>query len=128
MDSFKIGTYQLGYRWVDLFADPKETGGSFYLMPDDTPSHARIRIGFDYREIDHPWCNLFHEVMEFVIAGIGCRCKPTGHYIEGCSDIYTFHFNHNEFTEIAAQVGMFIKNCKADFEAAWDLVQEADKK
>lgn len=127
LDSFKIGTYQLGYRWVDLFADPEEMGGNFFFMPDDTYSHSRIRVGFRYECIDDCWCVLFHEAMEAIITEMECRYKPTSCYISGASDIYRFYFDHNQFTEIAARLAMFIKACIKDFEAAFDLIQEEKK-
>ena len=126
-EPFKIGTYQLGWRWVDVYAEPGHTGGWFYFMPDGGQSHTRIRVGFDYSDIDDSFCILVHEAMEALIDDAGCRMRPTSNFCRNASDLYRFAFDHNQMTDIAAKLGCFLWSIRKDFEAAFELVQETRK-
>lgn len=123
MDGFKIGTYQLSHRYVDVFAEPAHTGGWFYFMPEHG-ANARIRIGFDYENADDPYCILVHEAMEFLIDEVGARFRPTSNFCQTASDLYVFYFNHNQMTDIAAKLGSFLLEIQEDFHAAFQLIQE----
>jgi len=127
MEAFKIGTYQLGFQFCDVFADPKETGGCFYWMPEGQ-ERSRIRIGFDYDDIETPFSILVHETMEFLIEIQGGRFRPTSGFVRSASDVYRFFFDHNQMTEIAAKLGCFLWDIRKDFEAAFELIQEEGNK
>lgn len=123
-ESFTIGSYQLGWRNLDLIADPKECGGSFFFVPDKA-ALSRIRVGFDYPEIGQAWAVLYHEALELLMADAGLRYRQSGSYVPNASDAYLFHFDHNQFSEIAAKLAYFSLDAFPDFKAAWDLVHPA---
>lgn len=125
LTSFLIGTYQLGWRYCDVFAMPTETGGSFYWMPEGH-ERSRIWVGFDYQD-ETPWAILCHEALEALIEDQGCRLRPTSSFVRTASDVYLFHFDHNQFTDIAAKLGCFIFAIKDDFEAASKKIAESKK-
>jgi hypothetical protein len=125
MNNFLIGTYQLGWRFCDVFAMPTETGGSFYWMPEGH-ERARIWVGFDYQD-ETPWVILCHEALEALIEDQGCRFRPTSSFVRNASDVYQFHFDHNQFTDISAKLGCFIFAIKDDFVAAQQLIDEENK-
>jgi hypothetical protein len=127
MDQFLIGTYQLGYRWVDVYAQPDNRGGEFYFIPDDLPANARIKVGFAYNNIDEPWAVLVHEVCEATLSEMFCRYIPTYHLVQCASDMYLFKFDHNQFTEFAARIAYLLWNIRKDFESAFELIKEAKK-
>lgn len=120
-----IGTYQLGWRYVDVIACPDETGGSFCWMPDGN-ERSRIRVGFNYSagEIETVFAILVHEALEALIEDQNCRFRPTSTFVRCASDVYVFHFDHNQFTDIAAKLGVFLWEIREDFKAAFELVHE----
>ena len=118
---FVIGTYQLGWRNIEVFADPTERGGAFYFAPEPGKL-SRIRVGMDYAEIRDAWSVLQHEALEMLMADHGARYLKSGSFCAGASDAYSFYFDHNQLTEIAAKLGHFTFDVHDDFSAAWALV------
>jgi hypothetical protein len=116
----KVGTYQLGYRWVDLFIERDSESGNFTWFPDNPSgpknpkSHAEIVVGVDGTEWA-AWVVLVHEACEAIMSDMGLRFRPSNRYVERSSDLYTFHFDHNQFTEVAARLGALISDCRSDF-------------
>lgn len=125
MEPFKIGTYQLGYRWVDVFADPEKFDGSFFMHPGENKDHSEIRVGCA-GQLDEPYAVLVHEVIEAACVDVGVRFIPSSVYVKSASDVYRFFFDHNQFTEIAARVSWFLWQCNTDFRAALDLIRESN--
>ena len=115
---FKIGTYQLGYRWVDLFADPTAEGARFNSMPDGK-RHASITVGMGYTSSGRPWGHLIHEVVEFALSEIRGRFVYSDVFDDRATDTVVFHFDHNQLNELAARVGWFAQKCLRDFEKAY---------
>lgn len=119
-----VGIYQLGYRWVEVWLDPSTEGGNFTYLPGTCrdpkkeKSHSKITVGRE-DQLWSAWAILVHESLEFLLAEEGVRLRPTGHYSIGASDIYRFHFDHNQFTEVAARLGCFVYEVRPRFEATW---------
>jgi hypothetical protein len=127
MDSFLIGTYQIGYRYVDVIADPSVCGGSFYYMPDGT-ERSRMRIGLDYDTFFEVLSVVLHEATEFLLDEFRLRYRATNTFATRASDTFIFHFDHNEFTEVMARLATFLDDCLKDLRAAFDLVWDERKK
>jgi hypothetical protein len=127
----KVGTYQLGYRWVDVFLDPKYSGGSFDFMPgwgpNDPKVHSEMIVGCDHAAWKS-WGVLAHEAMEAVMSDMGLRFNATVRICPNSSDNYTFIFDHAHFTEVAARVGAFISEAGAEFSRAVEKLREEVKK
>jgi hypothetical protein len=117
-----VGTYQLGFQWVDLWMDPKLSGGEFVSMPDGSKDRAKITVGVE-GALWASWGILVHEVSEHILCELHVRFRPTNHYVNSASDLYHFAFNHNQFTELCARLGSFLCECRADFERAWKKCQ-----
>lgn len=122
----KIGTYQLGYRWVDLYYDPETTGGNFTWVPKGK-SHSEMVIGFNYGYSDKPYGTLFHEALEAAAADVNGRFNREG-FDGDASDVVVFMFDHNQHSEISARVSYFIKQCHEDFFKAWKAHRHSLKK
>ncbi len=118
LDQFKIGTYQLGWRWVDLYADPKGIGGGCFSTFPDEHEHARITVGMDFDDEAHVFAVLCHEVWELAINEQMCSYTPRA-FEQNASDIHVFFFDHNQHTEICSKAGFFIWKCIDDFKAAF---------
>lgn len=123
IEPFLIGTYQLGYRWVNVFAEPESCSGSFTWHPNNnTSDHSEIRVGMAGKG-DEPYAVLLHEVIEATCADLGTRFRKTSVYVESASDAYQFFFCHSQFTEIAARTAWFLWQINQDFKAALDLIR-----
>jgi len=111
--TIKVGTYQLGYRWVDLLLVPG-SGAHFDTMPDGR-GHSKITVGMDYYAADKPWGALIHEVMEFSLSDLRGRFVYNDVFDDRTTDCVVFHFDHNQLNEVAARVGFFAHKCHDDF-------------
>ena len=116
---FKIGTYQLGYRWVDVYADPGEGRGAHFETMPDGMGHARITVGMNYSSSCKPWGNLTHEALEFTLSEIRGRFVYSDVFDDRATDTVVFHFDHNQLNELAARVGWFAQKCLRDFDRAY---------
>jgi len=112
---FLIGRYQLGWRMVNLYAEPNDTGAWFNLCRDG--QDAQIHCGMDYHGAVWAFGVLCHEVWEMAMDDAGCAYKPKA-FEEGASDVVSFFFNHNQHTEITARASFFIWSCFDEFVAA----------
>lgn len=102
----KVGQYMLGYRNVDLYANPDSCCGSFTLSPNIGPS--AMEVGTD---LDHFWevLNiLLHEAMEMALCEVSARYRPNPCFADSASDTYRFMFDHNQFTEASYRAAYFI--------------------
>jgi len=115
----KLGTYQLGWRWVDVYLNPNEAGAEFQVMPGGKGSNARIILGLGQPQIESAWGNLNHESLEMTLTLLGCRWRPDDQFSCDASDTYVFSFNHDMFSEAVAQSSVFTWLVKDDFEKAW---------
>lgn len=124
----KIGTYQLGWRWVDVFADPTSFGGTFKMIDHQNEGeHAKITVGFKDDKISDAMEVLTHEALEFLLGEHNYQFHPTRSYAPYATDAYHFMFDHNGLTEVAAKLGCFLWNIHDVFKAAFDLIEEAKK-
>lgn len=119
-----VGIYQCGWRWVDLYLDPAVSGGDFKFMGGGGKTHSKMTIGFDDYSEAEVFEILCHETFELLACDRNARFRHTGSYVPNASDSYFFFFNHNDYSEIAAQAGNFIWQCHQDLKAACDLLKE----
>lgn len=111
----KIGTYQLGWRWVDLYLDNNGEGASFEIMPDNPKkSGAKIVIGNAGQDVAECWKTLCHEAMELALTDCMARFRHDEAFSRA-SDMYYFFCHHNQFTEATAMLGSFLLDCHKDF-------------
>jgi hypothetical protein len=115
MKPFKIGTYQLGYRMVDLWGNPDKCGALFNLCKSQKP--AMIETGLKYQDPSEAFGVLCHEVWEMVMQDMGCALTPLA-FMPQASDTGMFVFNHNQHTEISARASYFLWQCFDDFKKA----------
>lgn len=115
MKPFKIGTYQLGWRMVELWAQPGETGATFNLCCHQ--KIATIKCGMNYKDPAEAFACLCHEVWEMAMDELMCCYRPKA-FVEHASDTYHFSFDHNQHTEISARASYFIYTCFDDFKKA----------
>jgi hypothetical protein len=131
IEPFQIGTYQLGWRWVDVWVDPELVGGNFEARfgAADIPECPRPKmvIGLARLDLHQIFEVATHEAIEFVACYLGCRMRPTWAYEEYASDCYFFAFDHSKLTEIAARAGNFLCSIHDDLKAALGLIKEARK-
>lgn len=112
MKSFKIGRFQLGWRMVDLWAEPHATGAWFNLCQNR--QDAQIHLGMSMTDPAEVHGVLLHEVFEMCLDDLGHAYKPKA-FCDGASDIYRFFFDHNQFTEVAARSAFFMFTCHDAF-------------
>lgn len=113
---FKLGTYQLGFQWVDLWLDPSSNDGSFVWTSDRT-ENSRITVGIYNQNYGDALGTLIHEAMENICCDLGLRFKRTAMYADD-SGAYWFNMNHVDFTEICSRLGPFIQLCQSDLMTA----------
>lgn len=105
----KVGQYMLGYRNVDLWANPESTGGNFVLLPTEGVSTMEVGTKLDYW---HEILNILaHEAFEFSLGEVNARYRPNPCFADCASDTYRFMFDHNQFTEAVYRASYFI--CKS---------------
>lgn len=106
-DQILVGTFQLGYEFVDLIAQTKEKGGCFCFCPDDNASRARINVGVDYENWGSVVTVLIHEVLEFLFLRAERAYRSTGKMINDTGD-RLFILNHPEFAECCGRLAHFL--------------------
>lgn len=109
---FKLGTYQLGFQWVDLWVDPTNRDGAFEFHPD-RKSFCTVTVGIRSDGYAEVLGTLMHELLEATACDLGARYKRSGMFTES-SDCYYFQMNHNDFTELCARAAYFISMCQVD--------------
>lgn len=111
--SRKLGTYWMGWGYVEVWVNPNDMDGSF-----ESPNiHGGLQvmvIGLANPDYGQVLGLVVHEAMEATMCDIGVRFSKAPTYIETCSDSYHFMMNHNEFSEAAARVGHFINHLQVD--------------
>lgn len=122
---FLIGRYQLGWRMVNLYAQPHEKGAYFNLCYRG--KDAYIHVGMDHRDCAEAFGCLCHEVWEMIMDELTCCFRPKA-FQENASDVFHFFFNHNQHTEISARASYFIFNAFNDFKKAHLLCEKHRKK
>lgn len=127
---FKVGIYQLGYVWTEVWLNPLECGGDFHCMPGNCrdpqkpKQPARLTIGTADRQLWCCWGVLVHEALENLLCDLGVRFRASAAYSASASDTFVFHFNHNQFSEASLRLGSFLCEVRADFEKAWKRCQK----
>src|ERR1019366_2439354 len=101
-----VGNYRLGFKWVRLFADNSESGGSVKLIPEDEGS-AVVTVG-----LHGPWeivfSTLLHELYEAAMIDMGVRYGVSPAMSCESSD-FLFVMTHNQLDEAHSRVsGMLI--------------------
>jgi hypothetical protein len=118
---FLIGRYQLGWRMVNVYADPNLLGGHFNLCRHG--AEPQITIGMDHRSADESYGVLVHETLEMLMDDMGCAFIPKV-FETNASDTYRFMFNHNQHTEISSRAAHFFWQCWNEFNKAFDLCRK----
>lgn len=105
-----VGTYQLGLRYVKLFADTSN-GGSVHIFPKKK-GVPEIRIG-----ITESWedalATLLHEAYELALIDLRTRYQHDPGGSEESSD-FIFHMTHNELGKAHEVVARFIVDAEHD--------------
>lgn len=102
----------MGYRNVDLYADPESCGGNFVLSPKDGAATMDVGTKFDnWFEVLQV---LLHEVMEMAFCEVSGRFRPNPAFADCASDTYRFMFDHNQFTEAGHRAAYFIAKSQND--------------
>lgn len=123
---YKIGEYQLGWRMVDLFVMPFETGGWFNCCHNGSP--AQMHIGLNYDAMYKVHQVVVHEAHELAMCDQGCSFKRNDAYVDNASDCYQFIMDHNQFTEVCARAGFFLYNTLNPLTAEWRKYRKLNSK
>lgn len=123
-EPFKFGTFQLGYRWVDVYADPANNGGSFRIVPKDK-KNAQLTVGMA-QKAEHAWSVLMHEAQEAILCDMETRFRIEG--FEVGSDTCFFHYDHRQHTEICSRVAWFMWEAREAFCKAHKKCNKSKKK
>lgn len=103
-----LGSYALGWRSIDVYFNPESNGGRIRFFPDDKNVNTEVEIG-----INQSWPEvidtILHEAMELVLIDGGHQYKKAGAF-NNSSNHYWFQFNHLEYQEACARVGLFLAN------------------
>lgn len=114
---FKVGTYQLGFQWVDLWVDPSgDSEGSFDFLTDEK-RNGRLTVGIANKDYGDALGTLLHEAIEVMADDMQVRFRHSNSYTQS-SDMYTFIMDHSQFTELCARAGSFVRQCQVDFMVA----------
>lgn len=115
-EAFLIGRYQLGFRMVNLWAEPG-TGGAWLNMCRDG-QEAQIHVHMEDDDPSYSFGHLCHEVWEMTIDELHCEFRKTNAFMSTASDTVHFFYDHNQHTEICCRASYFIWKCLDDFKAA----------
>lgn len=125
MKQIHVGTYTLGWFYVDLYLIPDTDGGCFYMAPDDK-SMPRIKVG-----IADTWpevvSTLIHEALELVLTRRHLRFITSGR-ISTSPESLTFHFDHNQFNESVTELAGFLVVALPDVATAFRKVNRKPSK
>jgi hypothetical protein len=114
---YLLGTYPLGYQWVELYLIPDGYGG-YFDSPTVKGGLQKLGVGIADPDYGHVLSVMIHEVFESVSCDLMVRYKKSGAFCDTSSDTYHFHMNHNEFSEICSRVGHFIREVQLDLMVA----------
>lgn len=117
-DVVKLGRWQLGWRYVNVFVKPKEIGASFNFCLEG--EEAQMSIGLQYDDFRRVVDSLMHETMEMSMVEQGCSFTRTDAWERNVTDAYTFHMNHSQFTEATTRASWFMCNVMEDLRKAYN--------
>jgi len=109
----RVGKYQLGWRWVEVFLSPKSENGSGQFCPTGSDV-TELVIGLS----DGPQVAvaiLLHEAMEAVLWDLDCSYRLSSNWAVG-SGLYSFHMTHAQYSEATDRVGFFLAKCLPEFQ------------
>lgn len=104
--SFKLGSYPIGFNYVDLWLDPHLWGGSF-SWAREVGGNTKMVIGIADEKYGNTLAVTMHEAVEMCAVEMGLRFTPSDGEIEA-SDCYRFIMDHNQFSEVLARAAQFI--------------------
>lgn len=122
-----VGKFQLGWRSIDLYVQPYESGGWFQTVPGDGKD-AVMRIGLDHKCWEDCLEILIHEAHEFNLADLGCCYRPASHYAQNCSDGVIFNYDHNLHTESCARTAYFLASTTEPIRKWYNKVNKVKSK
>lgn len=112
-----VGIYRCGVSNIELYGLTHDHGGCFYVQPDNK-SMPRMKVGLAY---DYWWevVNvLMHESFEYLAVQRNLRMIPCGNHTNA-SDVYRFHLDHNDMTQLIADQAYFLTKCLPDLARVW---------
>lgn len=109
---YKIGTYQLGFQWVDLWVDPTSDNGEFSWF-SKKQQNCRVMLGIASSDYSVVLGTLLHEIVESTCCDLKVRFQKTGLFSDS-TDQYHFMMDHNDFTELMARAGHFVRMSQLD--------------
>lgn len=118
------GTFRLGHTNVEVYGLTNSYGGEFYCAPDAT-SLPRLKVSFRYKFWWEVVAVLMHESFEFLASQKGVRWFPCSHHMNS-SDIYSFHFDHNVFSQLIEDQAYFLAKALPEVATVWKKYRPKD--
>lgn len=120
---FLIGRYQLGYRMVNLWAEPGAGGAWLNMCKNGEEAQIHVHME-DSKDPAYVFSHLCHEVWEMAIDELHCEFRKTNAFMDTASDTIHFFYDHNQHTEITCRASFFVWSCIEDFKAAHRKFQQ----
>ena len=121
-----LGTFFLGWEWVDCFADPTTSGGHFMFCPDTPARRPEMQVGIDYRNWWEVLNVAMHEATEHALARLRCTFTNCQEQVRDTQHIQ-FHFNHGQFTEAIGMAAAYLDDVLPLLRAEWERAEAARK-
>ncbi len=115
MKQLIVGTYEIGSDYVQIVLQ-EGNDGEGYIKPE-WGKVMRVKIGCD-GDWHSAVAKLNHELWELLLLKLRLKYCP---YSDYANDVCTglFVFNHEQFADISARVGMCFADCLPDVSKAW---------
>ena len=113
-----VGSYNLGFRPVNLFIDTDRTGGSVELTPEERGKPTAINVGIN-SPLVIAVSTLLHEAYEACLIDLNARYEPHPAYSSESSD-FIFVMSHNQLGEAHDRVGEFLVDTYTAFVLAYN--------
>lgn len=114
---FLIGRYQLGYRVVNLWAEPGKGGAWFNLCKGGT-EEAQIHVHMEDEDPAYAFSHLCHEIWEMALDDQHAVFHKSNAFMDSASDACHFFYDHNQHTEVSCRASFFVWKCMEAFKAA----------
>lgn len=113
----KLGRYQLGHEMMEVVLTPGSESGAVDFHRHSKGASTTITIGIGC-PLWEAYGTLLHEAMEVVSDISRLRYKNASSF-NTSSDSYSFHMDHNQYSEVCAKVGAFLHDVMKDFNKAY---------
>lgn len=119
-----IGTFFLGWEWVEVFVDSTVMGGHCMPCPDTPGKRAEMLIGTDYRAWWEVLNIAMHESLEHCFARLECTYRRRNEQVIDTQHL-TFLFDHGRFTEAVGRSAAFLEEVLPLVRVAWEASEAA---